>query len=104
MQKGSSLKFELNEEPAEGVEDPLDVVRRIIGNVARQSTSSSPDDGTEDMLERPTELISDINFGGLSLEEFAGISQAKELDKASDVNTTSKAISPVLQVKDCKYC
>lgn len=103
LQKGSSLKYELNNEPAEGVEDPLDIVCRIIGAAAGQESSSKPDAGATDTDVRPTELISNIDFGGLSLEQFAGVSRTKELENASDGSTASSAVNPTLPVKDCMF-
>ena len=103
LQRGSSLKYELNEEPAEGVEDPLDVVHRIIRAVPRPGNSKVPGDGIADIPERPKELASNIDFGGLSLEEFAGVSQAEEESDRGSANATITTTSSALPVKDCKY-
>ena len=103
LQRGSSLKYELNEEPAGGAEDPMEVVHRILKAVAKPGNSSSLDEGTPNVPERPTELASNIDFGGLSLEEFAGVSQANGVNESSDTNANVRATGFASSVKDCKY-
>jgi hypothetical protein len=62
---GSALKREIS--PPEDVQDPLEVLERIIG--APPSTSQIPpeEDGPTG---RPVELVEDIPFGASSLEAF----------------------------------
>ncbi|KAL1985583.1 hypothetical protein VTN96DRAFT_7563 [Rasamsonia emersonii] len=47
-----------------GVPDPLEVLNRIIGK-------KTPDQPVETPAEKPAQLVEDIDFEGLSLEEFA---------------------------------
>ncbi|KAK3056544.1 Vacuolar protein sorting-associated protein 52 [Extremus antarcticus] len=66
---GSSLKHELGGSPAADVADPLEVLRSIIG-----TAKIDGDNGAEDLVQagkRPEALETDIEFGDLSLEEFA---------------------------------
>ena len=102
QQKGSSLKYELDNGRVEGVEDPLEVVRRIIGTTGRRGSSSSQDNRTVEISEKPVELVSDIDFGGLSLEEFAGVARTERSVKPGHKNTTNKAITSELPVKNCE--
>ena len=68
---GSSLKHELSASPVANVPDPLDVLEGIIGTPFKQ--------GEEDVSEKrgravntgSQDLVQDIDFGGLSLQEFA---------------------------------
>lgn len=102
LQKGSSLKYEVNNGPAEGVEDPLEAVRRILETTGRRGSSSSQDNGIDDIPEKPKELVSNIDFGGLSLEEFAGTARKERSMKPNDGNNTNKSITSELPVKDCE--
>lgn len=102
LQRGSSLKYEVNNGPAEGVEDPLEVVRRILETTGRRGSSSSQDNKIVDIPEKPKELVFNIDFGGLSLEEFAGIARKERSIKSNDGNSTNKSITSELPVRDCE--
>ena len=67
MPNGSGLKNELAGSPAVDVPDPVDVLESILGPLQQDEQTN----GTHAASERPTELLEDIDFNGLSLEEFA---------------------------------
>ncbi|WPG97292.1 Hypothetical protein R9X50_00006600 [Acrodontium crateriforme] len=72
---GSNLKGELGTSPAAHVQDPIDVLQSILGP-PRSETKGVYDN--VDHVMRPTELAGDIDFAGLSLEEFANSKPTKE--------------------------
>lgn len=64
---GSGLKHELAGSPAVDVPDPVEVLEGILGPLQREENAN----GTHVASEKPTELLEEIDFDGLSLEEFA---------------------------------
>jgi hypothetical protein len=60
---GSALRHELRVEPAAGVVDPLQVLEGILGTKVQ--------DKTRNIEGEPEGVDDDIDFGNLSLEEFA---------------------------------
>ena len=64
---GSGLKNELGGSPAVDVPDPVEVLSSILGPLGREEEAN----GIHEFKERPAELVEDIDFGGLSLEQFA---------------------------------
>ena len=64
---GSGLKNELSGSAAADVPDPVEVLESILGPLQQ----GEKENGTYVANERPTELLEDIDFSGLSLEEFA---------------------------------
>ncbi|KIW08757.1 uncharacterized protein PV09_00695 [Verruconis gallopava] len=64
---GSSLRNEITHPPPDNVPDPLEVLQAIVG----KPLSTQADNGsTPDRAWRPDELVEDIDFGELSLEDF----------------------------------
>ena len=59
--------------PPDGMEDRLEVVRRILGEDAQRKSSVKSGIDTTGAQSKPTKLITSIDFGGRSLEDFAGI-------------------------------
>ncbi|KAF2101871.1 Sac2 family protein [Rhizodiscina lignyota] len=77
---GSALKNELYSAPPPGLDDPLSVLHNILGAPPRKPRRVSEPEGH---VSKPAEVIEDIDFGGVSLEAFAG----------DDRNGNSPAIS-----------
>lgn len=63
---GSTLRQEMTPPPY--VQDPLNVLERIIGTPV---TREALDDTADHAIERPDTMVEDIDFSGLSLEDFA---------------------------------
>ncbi|KAK3619573.1 Vacuolar protein sorting-associated protein 52 [Elasticomyces elasticus] len=70
---GTSLKHELASAPGSGVADPFEVLKGILG------TGSSAQQGDANGVEKDAE---EIDFGGLSLEDFAKEDSEKSTDIA----------------------
>lgn len=64
---GSGLKQELAGTSAADAPDPVEVLGSILGPLEQDGTTHGAGHGDE----RPSELFEDIDFNGLSLEEFA---------------------------------
>ena len=63
---GSTLRQELT--PAPDLTDPLAVLEQIVGKSLRQDEKEGAP--SEDEAAKPQDLVQDINFDDLSLEEF----------------------------------
>ncbi|GAB7356807.1 hypothetical protein MBLNU459_g7691t1 [Dothideomycetes sp. NU459] len=68
LPNGSGLRNQLDAPPTGAVSDPVGVLREILSS-SRESKDSSEQLSKE--LERPKELVQDVDFGGLSLQDFA---------------------------------
>ena len=78
------------------MDDPVDVLEKIIGGSLKRSEGDN--DGEEAVLERPSELLEDIDFGGLGLQEFAS-SESK-----NEPPLNAKAAQESIQsVEECEY-
>ncbi|KAI7110736.1 hypothetical protein KC324_g20014, partial [Hortaea werneckii] len=67
---GTNLKNELASSPVGDVSDPVEVLESILGAPPPLQDAEAKAD--IDAVEKPAKIEEDINFGGLSLEEFAG--------------------------------
>ncbi|KAF2722951.1 putative GARP complex subunit [Polychaeton citri CBS 116435] len=89
---GSNLKAELANPPAAGVSDPLDVLSNVLGSVLTDGPDAQYGQPTGAMQVRPTTLLDDIDFGDLSLEEYANAAPTqgtREPATATPANTAS---------------
>lgn len=68
---GSNLKAELAGGPAGDVADPVEVLRNILGT-AERGTTADQNEGQAKESRPPASIVEDIDFGGQSLEEYAG--------------------------------
>lgn len=68
LPNGSSLRTQLDASPTEAVSDPVDVLHDIL-SYPRSSVEHSV--RTFEKSERPDNLVQDVDFGGLSLQDFA---------------------------------
>ena len=69
----STLRQQITPPPY--VEDPLEVLKKIVGpSLPRDDVSDDEDGGAS----RPDELVEDLDFGGLSLEEFVDREEAMQ--------------------------
>lgn len=82
---GTNLRNELSGSPAGDVSDPLDVLQHIIGPLPGPETPSV--NGVHVEYGKPADIVEDIDFGGLSLEEVAG-------DAPAAVEAPKSVISP----------
>ena len=79
---GSSLKNQISASAPEDVEDPLAVLERVLGvsiekEQDKDGTANAPQD--EELVEKPSQLSEDLEFGQSSLQEF--------LDHSGDPNS-----------------
>jgi vacuolar protein sorting-associated protein 52 len=90
---GSSLKNELGGSSVQGNgEDQLEVLQSILGTL----NATRPDDGNvaPDEFGKPGTLVEDIDFGDLSLEDYAASPQG---DGIVEVKAPSVAVIPVIE-------
>jgi vacuolar protein sorting-associated protein 52 len=83
LPNGSSLKHELASSPTPDVPDPLDVLQRILG------AEHDDEDRTNGLVvngEKPAHVVDDIDFGELSLEEFANKKTTAVLSATKNAN------------------
>ncbi|KAF2472896.1 Vps52-domain-containing protein [Lindgomyces ingoldianus] len=72
------------------VSDPLQVLEAILGRPPRKPPVIKGDEIAEPVPKKPEEVVEDIDFGGLSLQEFAAIeSDTPEIRHSSPVHTYS---------------
>ena len=66
---GTNLRHELGGSRAANVRNPLEILQNILGPSAQVRDDSSTQLAGE--VEKPSVLVDDLDFGGLSLEQFA---------------------------------
>jgi vacuolar protein sorting-associated protein 52 len=71
---------QINNLPPPDVPDPLKVLQQIVGAPPKDQ---SPTNGQVDSVEKPPELVEDIDFGGLSLQAFAEKEQGSTRRKSA---------------------
>ena len=84
LPNGSNLKNELSSAPTPDVPDPIDVLESILGPVRKEA--SSHEDVSKGVSGTPPTLTEDIDFGVLSLEEYANTSPRDTTSKATGLN------------------
>lgn len=81
---GSSLRNELRNPTPDNVPDPLHVLEGIIGTPTRAKDLNGH---TEGQPLKPDQIVVDIDFNGLSLEDFAKRHDGSETNGAPDVDS-----------------
>lgn len=76
----SGLKNQLYSAPPEDVEDPVEVLEKLIASTLRNIKVPYEQETTKDTDEKPNELVKDINFHGLSLQDFVSELHESDLD------------------------
>lgn len=96
LHNGSTLKHELT--PPADFSDSLQILEKIVGRKLPQGDKTSKNPDLDGILERPSELLVDVDFGGLSLEDFAhqAKSKTKEYSEIDNPNTSQT-------VEECEY-
>ena len=95
LPNGSALKHEVT--PPADYSDPLQVLERIIGRQLPQSDGPVEHEKEQEQAEKPSELVADVDFGGLSLVEFA---------RSEDIESKTPEIasqSTAQTVEECEY-
>ncbi|KAF2089630.1 Vps52-domain-containing protein [Saccharata proteae CBS 121410] len=96
---GSALKFQINDSPPPDVPDPLKVLEDIVGAPPRKGAASQDDGQRYHPAEKPAEIITEIDFGGLSLQAFAEADN--ETQREPYVNTySSESVDEYDKAKD----
>ena len=93
LPNGSGLKQEITP-PADSI-DPLKVLEDIVGKPLHASDGENEDLRNGARLERPGELVEDIDFGGLGLQDFL---EREENEDVSDV-----LIETTQSAEECEY-
>ncbi|KAF2870709.1 Sac2 family-domain-containing protein [Massariosphaeria phaeospora] len=70
------------------VPDPLQVLEAIMGGLPRKPAAGKGGNTTGTLPERPEEVVEDIDFGGLSLHDFAA-ADVPDMQQLSSVHTYS---------------
>ncbi|KAK5121592.1 hypothetical protein LTR85_004764 [Meristemomyces frigidus] len=86
---GTNLRNELAGSPAADVSDPLDVLQLILGPLAREESATS--NGAHVKDDKPAQLVDEIDFGSLSLEEFA---------EATPASSTAQTTADIPVIED----
>ncbi|TLD38826.1 Apoptosis-inducing factor 1 [Venturia nashicola] len=91
---GSSLRNEMRRSPPMEVPDPMRVLQSIFGAPPRKQMAGNEDG-------RPVELAEEVDFGGLSLEEFADKKEERGSTQSIDVhNYTVQSIEQYSNEKE----
>ena len=97
LPNGSALKHEVS--PPADFPNPLEVLERIVGRQLQKQDGSSEreNEQDQDQVKRPSELVADVDFSGLSLIDFA---RRQDVDlEIPEVATRMTAQT----VKECEY-
>jgi hypothetical protein len=78
------LRNEIRNPTPDNVADPLDVLQGILGATLKTKTATGD---TEGDAGRPAELVEDIDFKGLSLQDFIQQSNGSGNERAPDVHS-----------------
>lgn len=95
LSNGSTLKHEIT--PPADFSDSLGILEKIVGRKLPQDNRSTETPNGNEILEKPSELLIDVDFRGLSLEDFAH--QANSRSKPSEVDTLTTSQT----VEECEY-
>lgn len=68
--KSSTLRNQLDAAPSDDVSDPLKALEAIVGKALSDLRSNFQDEIQHGNVDRPSQLIENIDFGGLSLNDF----------------------------------
>ena len=94
---GSYLKQQQIPPPAETA-DPLTVLEQIIGRPVQKGLLENGTIDDYSVLDRPSQLSEDVDFGGLSLQAFAAAGNGVAMNGVSD-NQRADAQT----VEECEY-
>ncbi|KAL8791912.1 MAG: hypothetical protein Q9195_005488 [Heterodermia aff. obscurata] len=99
LPNGSTLKHEVT--PPADFPDPLEVLEKVLGRTLQQDHNA---DGVSDgypIPQKPSELVKDVDFGGLSLEDFAqsmDLVESKQMEV--DTRMTAQTVEEYEREKD----
>lgn len=95
LPNGSALKHETT--PPADFPIPLDVLERIIGRQPQQQNGPSEHVHEQERAKKPSELVADVDFSGLSLIDFA---------RRDDIESKTPDVAHRLTaqtVEECEY-
>ena len=95
LPNGSALKHEVT--PPADFSDPLEVLERIIGRQLPQQVAPIEHENEQKQVEKPPELVADVDFGGLSLTDFVGSEEIES--KTPEIASQMTAQT----VEECEY-
>lgn len=95
---GSTLKQSTTRSRPAGVADPLEVLNAILGKRKRENADADAPATTSVPEAKPTELVEDIQFEGLSLQEF--VAKEDDLGKTSNNNAGSQTVQQFEKERD----
>ena len=96
LTNGSTLRHEIN--PPKDLKDPLIALEDVIGRPLHQENSGFDAPNGDGGLDRPPQLVEDVDFRGLSLQEFIEVN-------ANDEAGSGLLIEPpkIQTVEECEY-
>lgn len=96
LNNGSTLKHEVT--PPADFSDSLEILEKIVGRRLPRDDKTSVNPDGNGTLEKPSELLVDVDFGGLSLEDFAhqATSRSRKYSEFDNPNTSQT-------VEECEY-
>ncbi|KAK7725678.1 Vacuolar protein sorting-associated protein 52 [Botryosphaeria dothidea] len=97
LPNGSGLRVQINSSPPADVPDPQKVLEDILGGPPKRPL---PDQGDEHAVERPADVATDIDFGGLSLDAFAASDEEQQKRPAAIPTHNSESVEEYAQAKD----
>lgn len=95
---GSAVGSQLDSTTSVGVQDPLDVLNSIVDVSACRKRSRDGRLKDEQSLQRPFKIVEDIDFGGLSLEQFAEKGDDSAESRIVDVHSYSEQ-----SIEECTF-
>lgn len=95
LANGSTLKHEVS--PPADYPDPLEVLEVVVGKPLRQNDRTNGALNSDGDHGKPAELLADIDFGGLSLEDFA-----QSADHESEFSDIAARVT-AQTVEECEY-
>lgn len=95
---GSGLRNEINNIPPPNVQDPLEALEDILGIHLIDDEPSNLENEIETFAEKPSDLVEDIEFGTLSLEEYMELSLVPTLQTSSTATHSQKSIEECMSL------
>ena len=95
LPNGSGLKQQIT--PPADVTDPLQLLEEILGRSLSDQDERHGENGRV-QLEKPAELVDDVDFGGRSIQDFL-----KDEEERDDVGSLDSGGDSVQNAMECEY-
>ncbi|EKG14106.1 Vps52/Sac2 [Macrophomina phaseolina MS6] len=97
LPNGSGLRVQINSSPPADVPDPQKVLENILGGPPKRTV---PGHSGDLAVERPVDLVADIDFGGLSLDAFAALDGEQQQRIGPTHPRSNESVEEYAQAKD----